>query len=70
MSKTFHPPEQHEVASSGASSIAMAELSLREAGRQLECAGVTDPEWSRLARIVFRLAQRVAIDSGRLEPAA
>jgi hypothetical protein len=43
---------------------------LRAAGRGLEWAGIVDPEAARLARIVFRLAQRVAVDSGRLEPAA
>lgn len=46
------------------------EADLRAAGRGLECAGVTDPEAARLARVVLRLAQRVAIDSCRLEPAA
>jgi hypothetical protein len=46
------------------------EIHLREAGRGLELLGVTDPESARLAGVVFRLAQRVAVDAGRLEPAA
>lgn len=46
------------------------EAHLRAAGRGLECAGVTDPEAARLAPIILRMAQRVAIDSGRLESAA
>ncbi len=45
-----------------------AEVALREAGRALEAS--TDPELNRLGRIAFRLAQRVAVDSGRLERAA
>jgi hypothetical protein len=46
------------------------EWHLRAAGRSLEWAGVGDPDAARLAGIVFRLAQRVAVDSGRLEAAA
>ena len=46
------------------------EAHLRAAGRGLEWAGVTDSEAARLASIVYRLAQRVAVDSGRLESAA
>jgi hypothetical protein len=43
---------------------------LRAAGRGLEWAGIANPEAARLARIVFRLAQRVAVDAGRLEAAS
>jgi hypothetical protein len=46
------------------------ESHLRAAGRGLELIGVTDREAERLAGVVFRLAQRVAVDSGRLESAA
>jgi hypothetical protein len=45
-----------------------AELALRGAGRLLEVQ--VDDGWQRLARIVFRLAQRIAVDSGRLDRAA
>ena len=62
--------QQHRTSGNPAASIEMAELSLREAGRRLEHAGVIDPEWDRLAKVVFRLAQRVAVDSGRLAAAA
>jgi hypothetical protein len=41
---------------------------MRRAGRLLELE--PDAESQRLSRIVFRLAQRIAIDSGRLEDAA
>ena len=47
-----------------------AESHLRQAGRLLELVGVADIEAARMARIVFRLAQRVAVDGGRLERAA
>jgi hypothetical protein len=53
-----------------AASIQMAEQELRQAGRRLEHAGIADPEYARIAKVLFRLAQRVAVDSGRLEPAA
>jgi hypothetical protein len=43
---------------------------LRAAGRGLELIGVTDQDAARLAGICFRLAQRVAVDSGRLESPA
>jgi hypothetical protein len=45
-----------------------AEEHLRAAGRALELS--VDPELARMAKIAFRLAQRVAVDSGRLEVAA
>jgi hypothetical protein len=45
-----------------------AEVMLRCAGRLLECE--TDPEWQRLARVIHRMAQRVAVDGGRLQRAA
>lgn len=47
-----------------------AEVCLRRAGQLLEHVGVTDLEAARLARVIFRMAQRVAVDSGRLESAA
>jgi hypothetical protein len=43
---------------------------LRAAGRGLEVLGVIDLDAARLAGVCFRLAQRVAVDSGRLERAA
>ena len=46
------------------------EAHLREAARGLEWLGVTDVESARLAGVCFRLAQRVAVDAGRLEAAA
>lgn len=46
----------------------VAEIDLRSAGRALEWLGVVDPEAARLARVVFRLANRVRTD--RLETAA
>jgi hypothetical protein len=48
---------------------AAIESHLRHAGRLLEVAGVVDPEAARLAKIVFRLAQRIAVDAGRLAAA-
>lgn len=45
-----------------------AESHLRQAGRALECS--VDPELARLSRVTFRLAQRIAVDGGRLERAA
>ena len=46
------------------------EAHLREAGRGLEFLGVADADAARLAGVCFRLAQRVAVDAGRLEAAA
>jgi len=60
---------QHS-ASVGSPTILMIEINLREAGRLAELAGVSDPEFARLAGIILRLAQRVAVDGGRLERAA
>lgn len=48
--------------------LVRAEIHLREAGRALECS--VDPELARLSKVVFRLAQRVAVDGGRLERVA
>lgn len=48
------------------SATTSAEMHLRAAARHLEHAGVIDLEWHRLSKVVFRLAQRVAVDSGRL----
>jgi hypothetical protein len=45
-------------------------VAFREAGRALELIGVTDEEADRLARVAFRLAQRCAVDGGRLERVA
>jgi hypothetical protein len=47
-----------------------AEALLRQAARLLEVIGVTDDEMARTARVVFQIAQRVAVDAGRLERAA
>jgi hypothetical protein len=38
-----------------------AEIHLRTAARALEWAGIADPDLARVGRIVFRLAQRVAV---------
>lgn len=69
MQPRHHRPKQHSSAGAPTMYIEI-EANLRAAGRGLECAGVTDPEAARLAPIVYRLAQRVAVDSGRLESAA
>lgn len=44
-----------------------AELRFREAGRACELS--IDPEIQRVGRIAFRLAQRLAVDAGRLAAA-
>lgn len=43
---------------------------VRQAARLCEVAGVSDPQLARLAGVLFRMAQRLAVDSGRLEAAA
>ena len=48
----------------------MAEADLRAAARTLETLAVIEPEFGRVAAWAYRLAQRVAIDSGRLDAAA
>lgn len=63
-------PGGDAAAAGDCTSSAAAEAHLRAAARLLEYAGVTDPEAERLAHIVFRLAQRLAVDCGRLERAA
>jgi hypothetical protein len=44
-----------------------AESHLRQAARLMELDPAED--WQRLSKIVLRLAQRIAVDSGRLEAA-
>lgn len=61
---------QHTTSVDSRTTLIAAEAELRAAGRHLEYAGVVDAEAERLARIVFRLAQRVAVDGGRLEAAS
>lgn len=63
------PNRNHRVAGVDAMHLKI-EADLRAAGRRLELLGVDDPEAARLARVVFRLAQRAAVDGGRLESAA
>jgi len=48
--------------------LVRAEIHLREAGRACEL--FVDPEIQRIGLIAFRLAQRIAVGSGRLERAA
>lgn len=69
MQARHHQPKQHSGAG-GASMYTAIEDHLRAAGRGLELIGVTDQDAARLAGICFRLAQRVAVDSGRLESPA
>jgi len=52
------------------SRLVLAEEMILEAARLCEVVGVTDPEQTRNAGVLFRLAQRVAVDSGRLDRAA
>ena len=61
---------QDSTAPGGPTMYVVIEAHLREAGRGLEWLGVTDTEAARLAGVCFRLAQRVAVDAGRLEAAA
>jgi hypothetical protein len=72
MSPRLHHREQHRASAGDPATmhIREAEACLRAAGRLLEHVGVTDIESARLARVVFRLAQRVAVDGGRLEAAS
>lgn len=74
MQPRSHRPGQHNPAAGIPATMyhhrVEAEASLRHAARLLEYCGVTDDESARLARIVFRLAQRVGVDAGRLEAAA
>lgn len=58
---------ESSTAEGGLSMFGEIEAHLRGAGRLLELVGVTEIEAARLANVVFRLAQRVAVDSGRLE---
>jgi hypothetical protein len=69
MTTTAHPPlhspEPESTTGPGAWQLE-AECHLRQAGRALEVLGLIDDESARLAGIVYRLAQRVAVDTGRL----
>ena len=64
------PDDRHLSTDSGPTMYLEIECHLRAAGRGLEALGVTDGDAGRLAGVCFRLAQRAAVDSGRLASAA
>ncbi len=67
--QSITPPRSDHSVSVGTPTTYLIEVEchLRQAGRLLEHVGAGDRESARLAGIVFRLAQRVAVDGGRLE---
>jgi hypothetical protein len=67
---TPRPPDHTTTTDEPPTVYIEVEWHLRAAGRGLEVPGVTEPDATRLAGVCFRLAQRIAVDSGRLELAA
>lgn len=66
----LNPPLPPPADSNRAVQLLLVEIYLRRAARLLEFVGVTDTEAARMARIVFRLAQCIGTDAGRLERVA